>query len=100
VGTVLRWFAIKDLFDEARFQYLDFTEGDGEHKKLFATGSAISESILFLRDSLFHRVLLRTHVHTNGVSTGAGRILERLGIKSFAGCLIRYGPLGPWRKTS
>jgi CelD/BcsL family acetyltransferase involved in cellulose biosynthesis len=100
VGTVLHWFAIKELFDEARFQYLDFTEGDGEHKKLFATGSVSSESILFLRDSLFHRVLLRAHLHTNGVSTGAGRILERLGIKSVVRRLIRYGPLGPWRKPS
>lgn len=100
VGTILHWFALKDLFSESRFHYLDFTEGEGEHKKLFATGNVTSESILFLRDSLAHNALLRAHVHTNGFSTAIGRILDRLGIKALVRRVIRDGLRGPWRKAS
>lgn len=100
VGTVLHWFALKDLFGESRFQYLDFTEGEGEHKKLFATGSVNFESILFLRDSISQSVLLRAQIHINAFSTMVGRILERLGIKSVVRRLIRDGFRGPWRKAS
>jgi len=100
VGTILHWFALKDLFGESRFHYLDFTEGEGEHKKLFATGNVISESILFLRDSLANNALLRAHLHTNGLSTTIGRILGRLGIKSVVRRVIRNGLRGPWRKAS
>jgi len=100
VGTILHWFALKDLFGGSRFRYLDFTEGDGEHKKLFATGSVSAESILFLRDSLIHRILLRAHSRTNGISAGVGLMLERMGIKSVAKRVLRYGFRGLWRKAS
>ena len=100
VGTILHWFAVKDLFGESRFRYLDFTEGDGEHKKLFATGNVSAESVLFLRDSPFHRLLLRAHSRTNGISASVGLMLERLGIKSVARRVLRYGFRGLWRKAS
>jgi CelD/BcsL family acetyltransferase involved in cellulose biosynthesis len=100
VGTILHWFALKDLFGESRFRYLDFTEGDGEHKKLFATGNVSAESILFLRDSPSQRLLLRAHSRTNGISAGVGLLLERMGIKSVARRVLRYGFRGLWRKAS
>ena len=39
VGTILQWLALEYLFQERSFRFFDFTEGQSEHKRLFATHS-------------------------------------------------------------
>lgn len=36
-GSVLQWLAFERIFREGRFRYYDFEEGEGQHKKTFAT---------------------------------------------------------------
>ena len=48
-GTVLQFEALRQLFDEGRFRLFDFTEGEGQHKSLFASGSAPCVDLLLLR---------------------------------------------------
>jgi len=48
-GTVLQFEAMRELMDEGRFAWFDFTEGDGPHKRLFSTGSIDSVDLLLLR---------------------------------------------------
>lgn len=50
-GTVLQFEAMRLLMGEARFRRLDFTEGDGQHKRLFATGGVDCCDVLLLRPS-------------------------------------------------
>jgi CelD/BcsL family acetyltransferase involved in cellulose biosynthesis len=51
-GTVLQLAAMRLLMDEGRFSRLDFTEGEGQHKRLFATGGVPCVDLLLLRPSL------------------------------------------------
>lgn len=56
-GTVLQAAALRDLFDD-RFRYFDFTEGEGQHKRLFASGGVACVDLLLLRPSLANRATL------------------------------------------
>jgi CelD/BcsL family acetyltransferase involved in cellulose biosynthesis len=51
-GAVLQFEAMRLLMEEGRFARLDFTEGDGQHKRLFATGGLECVDLLLLRPSL------------------------------------------------
>jgi hypothetical protein len=48
-GTVLQFEAMRQLMAERRFRWFDFTEGDGQHKRLFATGALECVDLLLLR---------------------------------------------------
>lgn len=50
-GTVLQFEATRMLMEEGHFVRLDFTEGDGAHKKLFATGGVECVDLMLLRRS-------------------------------------------------
>ncbi len=52
VGSVLQLEAMRLLMEEGRFRWFDFTEGDGQHKRTFATGSIPSVDLLLLRPTL------------------------------------------------
>ncbi len=55
-GGVLQMEALRDLFGEGRFRRFDFTEGDGQHKRQFATGGVDCIDMLLLRASLANRL--------------------------------------------
>lgn len=48
-GTVLQLEAMRQLMGEGDFAYFDFTEGDGQHKRLFATGGVQCLDLLLVR---------------------------------------------------
>ena len=48
-GAVLQLEAMRLLMAEGRFRRLDFTEGDGQHKRQFATGGVECVDLLLLR---------------------------------------------------
>ncbi|QAY75472.1 GNAT family N-acetyltransferase [Sphingosinicella sp. BN140058] len=48
-GTVLQFEAMRQLMEEGRFRLFDFTEGEGQHKKLFSTGEVACLDLLLLR---------------------------------------------------
>lgn len=48
-GSVLQFEAMRMLMDEGRFGRIDFTEGDGQHKRQFASGSIPSADLMLLR---------------------------------------------------
>lgn len=53
-GTVLQAAAMQALFDD-RFARFDFTEGEGQHKRLFATGGVDCVDLLLLQPTLANR---------------------------------------------
>ncbi|MEJ6002465.1 GNAT family N-acetyltransferase [Paucibacter soli] len=81
-GTVLQWLALEYLMNEARFKYFDFTEGQSEHKRLFATHQRQCANVYFLRDSLRNRLVVHAHKATNTCSAALGRALQRAGLKA------------------
>jgi CelD/BcsL family acetyltransferase involved in cellulose biosynthesis len=48
-GTVLQVEAMKHIIEEGRFRRFDFTEGDGQHKRQFATDGIACVDLLLLR---------------------------------------------------
>jgi len=48
-GTVLQFEVMRQLMAERRFRRFDFTEGDGRHKRLWATGAIDCVDLLLLR---------------------------------------------------
>jgi CelD/BcsL family acetyltransferase involved in cellulose biosynthesis len=48
-GTVLQFEVMRQLMAERRFGWFDFTEGDGQHKRLWATGSLDCADLLLLK---------------------------------------------------
>ena len=47
-----------ELFDERDFARFDFTEGEGQHKRQFATGGTACVDVLLLRTTLANRVTM------------------------------------------
>ena len=56
-GTVLQAEAMKQLFDD-RFARFDFTEGEGQHKRLFASGGVECVDLLLLRPTIVNRTIV------------------------------------------
>lgn len=51
-GTVLQFEAMRQLMEEKRFRLFDFTEGEGQHKRLFSTGEIACLDLLLLHPTL------------------------------------------------
>jgi CelD/BcsL family acetyltransferase involved in cellulose biosynthesis len=82
VGTVLQWLALESIFGERKFQYFDFTEGQSDHKRLFATHSVLSADIFFINATTYNRLLINLHWCFARLSTNIGQFLERNGLKA------------------
>lgn len=93
-GTVLQLMAFERLFAEQRFSAFDFTEGEGEHKRLFATGSIACADIYWLRGSIGNRTLVASHSASIDLSAAASRALEWMHLKQLVKSLLRFG----WRR--
>ena len=50
-GTVLQLQAMRQLMDEGDFRLFDFTEGEGRHKRQFATGGVECVDLLMIKRS-------------------------------------------------
>ena len=59
-GTVLQLEALRMAMADRRFALFDFTEGDGQHKRQFATGSVDCVDVLLLRPTLANRAVAGT----------------------------------------
>jgi CelD/BcsL family acetyltransferase involved in cellulose biosynthesis len=94
VGTVLFWLALESLFAEGRFAWFDFTEGESDHKRLFATQGVASANVHFLRPTPRLRVLLALHRATGRFSGALGLWLDRHGIKARVKRWLRFGLRG------
>ena len=91
VGTILQWFALEHLFEERCFRFFDFTEGQSDHKKLFATHSIYCANVFFLRNNLRNRSFLYSQRVIDYISKSAGDVLEQLGLKSRIKKMMRFG---------
>jgi CelD/BcsL family acetyltransferase involved in cellulose biosynthesis len=81
VGTVLQWMAMQDLCGDPTVTTFDFTEGDGAHKRMFATGSMLVADFLYLKDSMTNRLLVKMHRSCDRAAGLLGDTLDRVGLK-------------------
>lgn len=83
-GAVLQMAAMRDLLDEGGLDRFDFTEGDGQHKRQFATDGVACTDLLLLRPTLANRLTLGALRAFDGGAAGAKRVVERLGLQDWA----------------
>lgn len=90
VGTVLQWLAIEQLFNEGGFRYFDFTEGQSEHKRLFATHQRHCANVFLVKRTLRNKLIIYSHLSMNCFSKWLGITLDRLGVKAKIKHLLRF----------
>ncbi|RYY25766.1 MAG: GNAT family N-acetyltransferase [Sphingomonadales bacterium] len=83
-GAVLQLEAMRDLFDENRFARFDFTEGEGQHKRQFATDGVPCVDLLLLRPSLANRVTMAALGGFNRSVALVKRGVEKAGLGKLA----------------
>jgi len=90
VGTVLQWLAVEQLFNETRFRYFDFTEGQSDHKRLFATHQRQCANVFLVKRTFRNKVVIYSHLLMNNASRWLGVTLEQLGVKARIRRLLRF----------
>ncbi len=91
VGTILQWLAIEQLFEEALFECFDFTEGQSEHKRFFATHQSLRVNAMFIRRNVRNVLLVRAHSAFSSFSSALGRALDKFGLRARIRRVIRFG---------
>jgi hypothetical protein len=79
-GTVLQLEAMRQLMEERAFRLFDFTEGDGQHKRLFATDAVDCVDLLLLRPTIGNFVIGHGLSLFDGGVALAKRALGALGL--------------------
>ena len=90
VGTVLQWLAVEQLFAENRFRYFDFTEGQSDHKRFFATNQRQCANVFLIKGTLRNRAVIYSHLAMNRVSNWLGATLDRFGLKAKIRRFLRF----------
>ena len=88
-GAVLQLEAMRDLFEEGKFSRFDFTEGEGQHKRQFATGGVDCVDLFLLRPSLANRVTMGALGGFNRGVAGVKALVNKAGLGKFAKKLRR-----------
>jgi len=90
VGTVLQWLALEQLFNEAHFRYFDFTEGESDHKRLFATHQRRCANVFMVKSNLRNWLLICSHLMMHRFSRCLGAGLSLLGTRATVRRFLRF----------
>jgi len=91
VGTILQWLALEQLFAEACFKAFDFTEGEGDHKRLFATHERQCANVVFVKKTLRNMAIVHGHLYMETLSKRLGGLSEKFGLKTKIKRILRFG---------
>jgi hypothetical protein len=83
-GGVLMLAALRDLYAESGLARFDFTEGDGQHKRSFATDSVACLDLLLLRPTLANRATIAALKAFDRGALWAKSVVARLGLDQLA----------------
>lgn len=90
-GTVLQYQLLEYLFSDSAASVFDFTEGEGTHKALFATGRRLcARSFVFPR-RLGTTTLVRCHLMLNRFNVLIDSLAERTGLRQRIRSMMRSG---------
>jgi hypothetical protein len=83
-GSVLQFEAMRELMEEGRFRLFDFTEGEGQHKRLFSTGGVECVDLLLLEPTPANLLAGWSLSAFDGGIEAAKALLKRLKLESLA----------------
>lgn len=76
-GLVLQHFALSRMFADPEIAMLDFTEGEGQHKSVFATGKAYCADVYYFRPTGRAIAAVRTHIAVRRIDEVLMELLRR-----------------------
>ena len=82
-GAVLQMEAMRQLFED-RFARFDFTEGEGQHKRQFASGGTACVDLLLLRPTLANRGVMTALRIFDAAMSGAKRAATHPALRRLA----------------
>jgi hypothetical protein len=82
--------ALESLFEERRFLYFDFTEGENEHKRLFGTNHSTCANIAFMTPTLRNQALTLAHYYFGLAVARLGLWLDKHELRSRVRRWIRF----------
>lgn len=88
-GSVLQFEAMRQLMAEGRFALFDFTEGEGQHKRLFGTGSVECVDLLLVRRTIPNLVAGNLLNGFDAAVALSKRILAAFGVERLARTFTR-----------
>lgn len=91
VGTVLQWLVVEQLFNEGRFTYFDFTEGQSDHKRLFATHQKQCANVFLIKRTPRNTAVIFSHFAMGRFTSWLGLTLDRFGVKAKVRRILRFG---------
>lgn len=89
VGTILHWLVFQDIFEEGKFKYFDFTEGQSDHKKQFSTDSLFCGNVYMFPRKPGGMAIVYSHHLIRVLSKKAGELVESMGLKTKIRQLLR-----------
>lgn len=78
-GTVLQMEALREAMGEGRFRLFDFTEGEGQHKRQFASGEVECLDLLLVKRNFRNQAVGHTLAAFDGGIAMAKRIVSSVG---------------------
>ena len=88
-GSVLQFEAMRMLLEEKRFRLFDFTEGDGQHKRAFATASVACADLLIVRPTVANLMVARSVNGFDRLIASARAAAGATGMERLARSLLR-----------
>lgn len=88
-GTVLQFLMLEKMFADGDLRVFDFTEGEGEQKRLFATNDCLCAKTYVLEATPVNLLSIQFHRLLDRASATVGRLLDRLGVKATVRRLLR-----------
>lgn len=89
-GTVLLYLMLESLFEQRRFQSLDFGRGEYPYKESLSTGATECADIYYFRRTSSNLLLAGTHSALDTFSSSTSNMLNRLGLKTKIKRFIRF----------
>lgn len=94
-GTVLQYQLLEYLFADEASTVFDFTEGEGAHKALFATGHRLCAKSLVFPRAFRTEALVRCHLLLGKLNDLIDTLADRLALRQKIRRLIRRGTAAP-----
>lgn len=91
VGTVLQWLAVEQMFEESKFKFFDFTEGQSDHKRLFATHQVRCANVFLVKSTMRNALIVHSHRRMDQFSRWLGLVVARYGLKEWIKRKLRFG---------
>lgn len=90
-GTVLQYQLLEYLFADPDASIFDFTEGEGNHKALFATDKKLCAKSLAFPRRMGTAMLIRSHIGLNQLNDFIDNLADRIGLRQKIRRLMRHG---------